>query len=167
MIAIFQRLNVSADNIPRTKFRLHIAIGALILITFILGIARVADKGTPPGRMNTWGIAVCVKSAVFMAYQIVTGHVEKMKRWGNTKVNIVLNILDTVFWFALFVLSIMGAMGSKSVSSKVLAALVIILAITLCPLAGFLSFICIRERLHYKQYGVLPGGVGKSSPGAV
>jgi hypothetical protein len=40
------------------KFRLHIIIGALVSIVFILIIARVADKGTPKTRVNIWGIAV-------------------------------------------------------------------------------------------------------------
>lgn len=40
------------------KKRLYITIGSLILVTFVLIIARIADKGTPSTRTNTWGIAV-------------------------------------------------------------------------------------------------------------
>ncbi|KAL4738934.1 hypothetical protein BDV11DRAFT_170554 [Aspergillus similis] len=158
---MLSRLNVAAEDIPRTKLKLHILIGALVLVTFILTIARVADSGTPRARTNTWGIAVCVKAAIFMAYQVLTAHVERLKRWANTKVNVVLNIIDTVFWFALIIISIMGAMGSRSVSSRALGAIIVILAIVLFPLAGFLSWICIRERRYHKQYGVLPGRAGK------
>ncbi|KAL2847526.1 hypothetical protein BJY01DRAFT_246753 [Aspergillus pseudoustus] len=154
---MLQRLNVQPDAIPRTKFRLHIIIGSLLLITFILVIARIADKGTPSSRTNTWGIAVCLKSAVFMAYQITTAHVEKLKRWANTKVNVTLNIIDTVFWFALFIISIMGASGAHSTSSKALGAIVVILALILCGIAGFLSFVCIKERRYFKRHGMLPG----------
>jgi hypothetical protein len=57
-MSILQKLNVPPECIPRRKFKLHIAIGLLVLITFILAIARVADSGTPRGRTNTWGIAV-------------------------------------------------------------------------------------------------------------
>ncbi|KAL4772872.1 hypothetical protein BDW60DRAFT_206637 [Aspergillus nidulans var. acristatus] len=160
---MLSRLNIAAENIPRTKLKLHIIIGALVLVTFILTIARVADSGTPRARTNTWGIAVCVKSAVFMAYQVLTAHVDRLKRWANTKVNVVLNIIDTVFWFALIIISIMGTIGSRSVSSRALGAIIIILAIVLCPLAGFFSWVCIRERRHYKQYGVLPGKAGKGA----
>ncbi|KAL4972259.1 hypothetical protein BDW66DRAFT_164294 [Aspergillus desertorum] len=154
-------LNVPAEDIHRTKLKLHIIIGALVLVTFILTIARVADSGTPRGRTNTWGIAVCVKSAVFMAYQVSTAHVDSLKRWANTKVNVVLNVIDTVFWFALIIISIMGALGSRSVSSRALGAIIVILAIVLCPLAGFLSWMCIRERRYYKRYGVMPGRAAK------
>ncbi|KAL4813001.1 hypothetical protein BDW67DRAFT_188122 [Aspergillus spinulosporus] len=160
---MLSKLNIAAENIPRTKLKLHIIIGALVLGTFILTIARVADNGTPRARTNTWGIAVCVKSAVFIAYQVLTTHVDRLKRWANTKVNVVLNVIDTVFWFALIIISIMGAMGSRSVSSHALGAIIVILAIVLCPLAGFLSWICIRERRHYKRYGVLPGRAGKGA----
>lgn len=66
-----------------------------------------------------------------MAYQVATAHVNRLKRWANTKVNITLNIIDTVFWFALFVITIMGTMSSTSTSSKALGAIIIILAITL------------------------------------
>jgi hypothetical protein len=41
-----------------TKSRLHIIIGGLALLVFILTIARLAVKGTPSTRANTWGIAV-------------------------------------------------------------------------------------------------------------
>ncbi|OJJ52435.1 hypothetical protein ASPSYDRAFT_164463 [Aspergillus sydowii CBS 593.65] len=160
---ILQKLNVSPERIPRWKFKLHIAIGLLVFITFILAIARIADGGTPKSRTNTWGIAVCVKSAVFMAYQITTAHVNRLKRWANTKVNITLNIIDTVFWFALFIITIMGSMGSTSSSSKALGAITIILAFILVPLAGYLSFLCICERRYYKRHGMLPGEVAKYS----
>ncbi|KAL4793104.1 hypothetical protein BDV19DRAFT_391547 [Aspergillus venezuelensis] len=161
LLNMFQRLNVSVEHIPHTKFRLHLIIGCLVLITFILAIARIADKGTPSGRVNTWGIAVCLKSGVFMAYQMLTAHVNRLKKWANTKINITLNIIDTVFWFALFVITIMGTRGSHSTSSRALGALVIILAFVLCPLSGFLSFICIRERRYYKQHGAFPGAAAK------
>ncbi|KAL4935336.1 hypothetical protein BDV06DRAFT_234422 [Aspergillus oleicola] len=158
---MFQKLNVPVDDIPRAKFRLHLVIGCLVLITFILAIARIADKGTPSSRVNTWGIAVCVKSAVFMAYQMFTGHVDRLKKWANTKINVVLNIIDAIFWFALFIISIVGTIGSHSTTSQALGAIIIILAFVLCPLVGFFSFICIRERRYYKQHRTLPGTAAK------
>ncbi|KAL4922613.1 hypothetical protein BDW62DRAFT_171384 [Aspergillus aurantiobrunneus] len=160
---MLHKLNVPAQDIPRIKFRLHIAIGVLVLITFILAIARIADRGTPPSRTNTWGIAVCAKSAVFMAYQVATSHVTRLKRWASTKVNVVLNVIDTVFWFALFIISILGTMGSRSTSSRALGAVIIILAFVLCPIAGFFSFVCIKERRYYKQHGMVPGEAAKYS----
>ncbi|KNG89895.1 hypothetical protein ANOM_001701 [Aspergillus nomiae NRRL 13137] len=157
-------MNLSIDNSPKIKFRLHIIIGSLLLLTFILVIARVADKGTPSSRTNTWGIAVCVKSAVFMTYQIVTAHAARFKRWASSKANMILNIIDTLFWFALFIISIMGTSGSHSTSSRALGVIIVILALVLCGFAGFLSFICVRDRRYYKQHGSLPGVGSSKSP---
>jgi hypothetical protein len=57
-------MNLAIERSPLIKFRLHIIIGALVSIVFILTIARVADKGTPKTRVNIWGIAVvrCLSS---------------------------------------------------------------------------------------------------------
>ncbi|EYE97116.1 uncharacterized protein EURHEDRAFT_424116, partial [Aspergillus ruber CBS 135680] len=96
------------------KKRLYITIGSLILVTFVLIIARIADKGTPSTRTNTWGIAVCIKAAVFLAYQVLTTYHRKLQKWASLKVNMTLDIIDTVFWFALFIISIMGAAAGKS-----------------------------------------------------
>ncbi|KAL4910527.1 hypothetical protein BDW74DRAFT_164428 [Aspergillus multicolor] len=158
---LLQKLNVAPESIPRTKFRLHVVIGVPVLITFILTIARIADSGTPRARTNTWGIAVCLKSAVFMAYQLLTTHVTRLKRWANTKMYITLNVIDTVFWFALVVISIMGAMGSTSVSSRALGAVLVILAIGLVPLSGALAWVCILERREMER-----GGLGQTGKGA-
>ncbi|RMZ39510.1 hypothetical protein CA14_009988 [Aspergillus flavus] len=157
-------MNLSIENNPKIKFRLHIIIGSLLLLTFILVIARVADKGTPSSRTNTWGIAVCLKSAVFMIYQVVTAHAARFKRWASSKANMILSIIDTIFWFALFIISIMGTSGSHSTSSRALGVIIVILALVLCGLAGFLSFTCIRDRRYYKRHGSLPGGDNSKSP---
>ncbi|PYH76758.1 hypothetical protein BO82DRAFT_358806 [Aspergillus uvarum CBS 121591] len=149
-------VNLALDNHPRLKLRLHIIVGALITLTFILIIARVADKGTPATRTNTWGIAVvnfpppvllsesppvsarfsqwstqCVKAAVFLAYQTLTTYHERFKRWANPRANMIMDIIDTIFWFALFIISIMGASGGHTTSSKALGGIVAVLALTL------------------------------------
>ena len=54
-------MNLSIERSPIIKFRLHIIIGALVSIVFILIIARVANNGTPKTRTNIWGIAVVSK----------------------------------------------------------------------------------------------------------
>ncbi|KAJ5389479.1 uncharacterized protein N7496_000547 [Penicillium cataractarum] len=152
---------------PRSKLRLDIAICSLVALTFILIIARVANKGTPSTRANTWGIAVCLKSAVSLAYQMVTGHVDRFKRWGSTKANKILTIIDTVFWFALFIISILGTSSSHSTSSRALGVIVILLALVLCAIDCVQSYICIRIRKHFKQYGVLPEETAMKSSGSV
>ncbi|CAG7920438.1 unnamed protein product [Penicillium olsonii] len=148
------------------KFRLDITIGSLLLVTFILIIARVANKGTPSSRTNTWGIAVCVKSAVFLAYQLCTAHVERLKRWASTKANKILTIIDTVFWFALFIITIMGTSGSHSTSSRALGVVIAILVLVLCACSALDVYICFRLRSYFKRHGMLPSEAPKA-PGCV
>jgi hypothetical protein len=66
-----------------------------------------------------------------MTYQVVTGHVDRFKRWASTKANMILNIIDTVFWFALFIISIMGTSGAHSTSSRALGVIIVLLALVL------------------------------------
>ncbi|KAJ5975916.1 hypothetical protein N7481_009623 [Penicillium waksmanii] len=142
-----------------TKSRLHIIIGGLTLLVFILTIARLAVKGTPSTRANTWGIAVCLKSGVFLAYQLLTTHVERFKKWASTKVNMILNIVDTVFWLALFIITIMGSIGAASEASRALGGIIATLAATLLGFGGMLSYISILERRYYKQHSFLPSDI--------
>jgi hypothetical protein len=51
-------MNLAFENHPKIKLRLHIIIGVLLFLNFVLIIARIANKGTPKTRSNTWGIAV-------------------------------------------------------------------------------------------------------------
>ncbi|PYH70795.1 uncharacterized protein BO88DRAFT_336957 [Aspergillus vadensis CBS 113365] len=129
MTSLTNLINSSAR--PPLKRRLHILIASLIVLTFILIIARLATPGTPATRTNIWGIAVCLKAALFLTYQILTTYKARFKRWASLKANMVLDIIDTVFWFALFIISIMGASGGRSVASKALGAVVAILALVL------------------------------------
>ncbi|CAI7577518.1 unnamed protein product [Penicillium discolor] len=150
-------MNISIERSPVLKFRLHIIIGVWVCIVFILIIARIANSGTPKTRTNIWGIAVCIKSAVFMTYQIMTTHMDRLKRWASTKAYMILNIIDTVFWFALFIITIMGTTGSTSGSSRALGGITATLVFFLCGLSGLLAFVSIRDRRFFKAHGFLPG----------
>ncbi|EHA18590.1 hypothetical protein ASPNIDRAFT_37807 [Aspergillus niger ATCC 1015] len=114
---------------PRLKRRLHIVIASLIALTFILIIARLATPGTPVTRTNIWGI--CLKAALFLTYQVLTTYKDRFKRWASLKANMILDIIDTLFWFALFIISIIGASGGHSAASKTLGAFVAILSLVL------------------------------------
>ncbi|KAJ5251092.1 hypothetical protein N7489_001502 [Penicillium chrysogenum] len=150
-------MDLSIQRSPVIKFRLHIIIGTLLLIVFILIIARITDSGTPKTRTNIWGIVVCIKSAIFMAYQIMTSHMDRLKRWASAKVYMILNIIDTVFWFALFVITIMGTRGSTTGSSRALGGVAATLVFFLCGFTGLLAFVSIRDRRFFKAHGFLPG----------
>ncbi|KAL7662208.1 hypothetical protein ACMYSQ_001557 [Aspergillus niger] len=148
------KLTDLADR-PRIKRRLHILIASLIALTFILIIARLATPGTPATRTNIWGIAVCLKAALFLTYQVLTTYKDRFKRWVSLKANMILDIIDTVFWFALFIISIMGASGGHSAASKTLGAFVAILSLVLCGVVGILSYLCILDYRYFKAHGTL------------
>ncbi|KAJ5113423.1 hypothetical protein N7456_001957 [Penicillium angulare] len=141
----------------RLKRRLHITIGSLISLTLILIIARLAIPGTPVTRVDIWGIAVCIKAAVFLSYQALTTYKARFKRWASPKANMILDIIDTVFWFALFIISIIGAGGGHNTASKALGAIVAILSLVLCGTVGLLSFICVQDYRYFKIHGSVPG----------
>lgn len=73
----------------------------------------------------------CIKAAIFLAYQVLTTYHPKLRKWASLKVNMTLDIIDTVFWFALFIISIKGAAGGRSASSQALRAVVAGLAFVL------------------------------------
>jgi hypothetical protein len=66
-----------------------------------------------------------------MAYQIMTTHMDRLKRWASTKAYMILNVIDTIFWFALFVITIIGTRGAKSESSKALGGVTATLVVFL------------------------------------
>ncbi|GIC90912.1 uncharacterized protein Aud_007350 [Aspergillus udagawae] len=150
-------MKLAFENHPKIKLRLHIIVGALLFLNFVLIIARIANKGTPKTRSNTWGIAVCLKAGIFLAYEVVTAHVERFKRWASAKAYMILSVIDTVFWFALFIITILGTNGAHSPSSRALGGIVATISIILCGLVSFLAFIYFRGWRYFKQYGVLPG----------
>lgn len=84
-----------------------------------------------------------------MTYQIVTAHAARFKRWASSKANMILNIIDTVFWFALFIISIMGTSGSHSTSSRALGVIIVILALVLWYVSWLYELLlaCIRKTL--------------------
>ncbi|KAK9644291.1 hypothetical protein HCH54_006725 [Aspergillus fumigatus] len=137
-------MNLAFENHPKIKLRLHIIIGVLLCLNFVLIIARIADKGTPKTRSNTWGIAVCLKAAIFLVYQIVTAHVERFKRWASAKAYMILNVIDTVFWFALFIITILGTNGAYSTSSRALGGVVATISI-------ILWYVSLSERCRQHQ----------------
>jgi hypothetical protein len=55
---------------------------------------------------------------------MLTAHVERFKKWASTKANMILNIVDTVFWLALFIITIMATMGATSEASRALGGII-------------------------------------------
>ncbi|KAI0845073.1 hypothetical protein F5Y00DRAFT_273336 [Daldinia vernicosa] len=82
----------------RLKFRVHITQLCLIILVIILSIASIAMKDPPPQRAHIMGVAIGLKSIVFIIYQVLTEHNLKLQKWANKKTNLILNCVDIPFW---------------------------------------------------------------------
>jgi hypothetical protein len=65
-----------------------------------------------------------------IAYQLLTEHRARFRKWASTKANAILNSVEVVFWLAVLVVTGMGA-GRASGAAAALSALTLILAIVL------------------------------------
>ena len=142
------------------KFRMHITQIVLIVLAIILSIGRVTIRNPPATRSNTVAITMVrqlsfsrekphstrvahytwsreisqtkqgIKSLVVIAYQLLTEHRARFRKWASTKANAILNSVEVVFWLAVLVVTGMGV-GRASGAAAALSALTLILAIAL------------------------------------
>jgi hypothetical protein len=71
-----------------------------------------------------------IKSLIVIAYQLLTEHTLRFRKWASTKANAILNCLEVVFWLAVLVVT-RGTVGSASGAAAALSALVLVIAIVL------------------------------------
>ncbi|KAF4338454.1 hypothetical protein FBEOM_7642 [Fusarium beomiforme] len=71
-----------------------------ITIAFILGIAKVATRPSniPMTRSDVMAITMSLKSYAFLAYEHIRQKVNRFKRFGSMKADVILNTLDIIFW---------------------------------------------------------------------
>ncbi|GAB7330169.1 hypothetical protein MBLNU13_g01842t1 [Cladosporium sp. NU13] len=112
------------------KYRVHITQIILIVLAIILSIGRVTIRNPPATRANTVAITMGIKSLIVIAYQLLTEHRSRFRKWASTKANAILNSVEVVFWLAVLVVTGMGV-GRASGAAAALSALTLILAIVL------------------------------------
>lgn len=71
-----------------------------------------------------------IKSLIVIAYQLLTEHTLRFRKWASTKANAILNCLEVVFWLAVLVVT-GGTLSGTSGAAAALSALVLIIAIVL------------------------------------
>ncbi|KAI1454919.1 hypothetical protein F4805DRAFT_477205 [Annulohypoxylon moriforme] len=132
----------------RYKLPVHIVELCLVTVVIILSIVRAAMGN--PQRAHIMGIAIGIKSTIFIAYQLLTEHTQKFSRWASKKTNLILNCLDCPFWGAMMFLLFQANItrvctGTSCAISWVMAGLSIALF--------FLShWIAIESYFEYKFY---------------
>lgn len=71
-----------------------------------------------------------IKSLIVIAYQMLTEHSDRFRKWASTKANAVLNCLEVVFWLAVLVVT-GKTVGGTSGAAAALSALTLVMAIIL------------------------------------
>ncbi|KAH6648051.1 hypothetical protein BKA67DRAFT_683382 [Truncatella angustata] len=115
----------------RLLFVVHIVEVILIITAISITVARIAIMGRITSRADTMSIGMGAKSLLFIAYQLLTQHVESLKRWGSLKANTILNCLDIVFWAAVVYLMAQANALSCPVQTCALSKLVVALGVIL------------------------------------
>ncbi|KAJ4403802.1 hypothetical protein N0V91_006315 [Didymella pomorum] len=102
---IIDAFHAFADRANRP---IHITQALLVLITFIVGCALMANTSMPRSRSTTLILVYSIKSALFLLYQYLTSHKQAFKRWASLKANFILDTFDCLLWFTAFIISCMG-----------------------------------------------------------
>ncbi|KAF2832562.1 hypothetical protein CC86DRAFT_280172 [Ophiobolus disseminans] len=84
----------------RYKLPAHLIQGVLITIVIGLSVPRLFMKNQPRTRAGTIALGMGAKSLIFLAYMLLTEHVQKLKRWHSYKANVILSCLEILFWGA-------------------------------------------------------------------
>ncbi|XXH04522.1 hypothetical protein Hte_010938 [Hypoxylon texense] len=122
-------MGLSALFDSRFKFRVHMVQLSLISLVVLLSIVRIAIA--LPQRAHIMGIAIGIKSILFISYQLLTEHTVKFQKWASPKANFILNVIDIPFWavimFLLFQANARFCAGAACGVSWVMAALAIVI----------------------------------------
>ncbi|KAL3419082.1 hypothetical protein PVAG01_09303 [Phlyctema vagabunda] len=156
MSAITSRF-INLSNVPNMKFRMHMAQVVLVLLAIVISIARLANKNTIPSRASVWYLVVCFKSLIIILYQVLSEHHDRFRKWASPKANAVLNVIETIFWLAAFIISIAGNSGTCKGSSCALGSFLSALAFFLFLITGFVAFMSVRDYRYLRRNGMLPG----------
>jgi hypothetical protein len=111
MMSFFKTILGQIERFRRT---IHIVQAILVVAAFIIGCALLADNSMPRSRSTFLILAYSIKSALFMSYQYMTNHVERLKQFASLKANMIMDTLDCLLWFTAFIISVMGCKFTKS-----------------------------------------------------
>jgi len=104
-MSFFRSILALIDRFRRT---IHIIQAILVLAAFIIGCTLLADNSMPRSRSTTLILVYSIKSALFIAYQCITKHVERFRRFASLKAYMIMDTLDCLLWFTAFIISVMG-----------------------------------------------------------
>ncbi|KAI1102934.1 hypothetical protein F4804DRAFT_311584 [Jackrogersella minutella] len=101
-------------------------------------------------RAHIMGVAIGIKSILFILYQLLSEHTQVFRKWASKKANFILSCLDMPFWgamaFMLIQANTKSCIGTSCAISWVLTVLAIVLIIISHWVAGCTYF-------EYRYYG--------------
>ncbi|KAK7394010.1 hypothetical protein QQX98_013207 [Neonectria punicea] len=142
---------------PRFKTPMHIA--QIVLVTAVIGLsaARLLMPNAPRGRSTTMGLGMGAKSLVIIFYQLLTEHVDRLRKWGSLKAYAILNSLEVVFWGAVAFMSLTTNTKTCIGTSCALGWVVFVLAVLLSILAKYTAVISIMDWYHFRKHSAQRG----------
>ncbi|KAI8662161.1 hypothetical protein NCS56_01019600 [Fusarium sp. Ph1] len=141
----------------RSKLPIHLAQLVLVIAVVALSGARLLMKNTPRGRSTTMGLGMGAKSIVIITYQLLTEHVDRLKRWGSLKAYWILNAMEIVFWAAVAFMMIQGNQRICIGTSCAIGWVVCVLAICMSIMAKYVAVVGFLDWRYFKESGVPRG----------
>ncbi|KAF4550079.1 Hypothetical protein D9617_18g032700 [Elsinoe fawcettii] len=130
-------------RILEQKSKLQAAVGIIAFTTFVLSIARVAMASY--GRTIIWVMVASLKTMIVLFYEIGTERKSSWHRFASKKANMILNILEPVFWLTALVLSALSLQGPSSSAGRALGGIIIVGTLFAIPISIALAAIFFRE----------------------
>ncbi|KKY37743.1 putative cytochrome p450 [Diaporthe ampelina] len=143
------------------RFKLPLHIVELILIIAVCGLsaARLFLPGVATKtRANTIALGFSAKSINFIFYQLLTDHVQRLRRWRSLKAYTILNGLEIVFWAAVVFLLIQANISVCVGVGCTLSWVVVGLSISLSIFSAYafcISFVALRQQRAGQRDGRL------------
>ncbi|KAH8773824.1 hypothetical protein F5883DRAFT_712611 [Diaporthe sp. PMI_573] len=139
------------------KLPLHIVEFILIVGVCAISTARLFLPGvTTRTRANTIALGFSAKSINFLLYQLLTDHVQRLRRWRSLKAYSILNGLEIVFWAAVVFLLIQANISVCVGVGCTLSWVVVGMSISLSILSAWafvISFLAFREMRAMQRDG--------------
>ncbi|KAH7038870.1 hypothetical protein B0J12DRAFT_764679 [Macrophomina phaseolina] len=138
---------------PKSKLGVHIVQLVLIVSAVVLTFVRMT-MNVPRTRANTMALSMGAKSLIVIAYELLTEHVARFRKWKSLKAYAILNCLEVVFWAAVMFMVFRANMNSCTGISCALSWVVVILAAILHMLAFQTAVVAICEFRYFRRNGV-------------
>ncbi|KAH7135537.1 hypothetical protein B0J11DRAFT_596654 [Dendryphion nanum] len=149
MAGVIRRV-LTFDN--RYKFRVHILILILIITVMVITVVRIFTKSGPTTRSDTMALAMGAKSLIIIAYELLSEHTQRFRKWSSLKAYAILNGLEVVFWSAVCFLSMQGLMKNCTGTSCALGWVAFVIAVFVVKFELYMAIVSYLDFRHFKRY---------------